>query len=602
MTIVIPNFNKFIKTRKGMKKDPGKKGLARGGKVRPFFLPPVNTNPTLGKLKLQKISKTKLARAIIIPPVYDLMTDPKYEGRIIQCGDRSVAATSQFQQYSCGSCWAYAVATCISDAFVVANNLAFNPRLSWTYLLSCAPHGSNPSTNPAIQTSAQCGGGDVASALTWVQENGIASSSCVDYSWCVSNPECTGASTDATALNALIPSCGCYFAGAFLKYKIKNVNRICLGDCANPKKPITETEIITFRNIIRQHIIQYGPVIGALILMSNIVDQNPQSGITGDFKTSKNPEGVYLECVGVGDTINTTLPAVENESDQCIVQGASPKPNSILGGHAVAIVGWGIAPVHASLINPDLRTKNPPDANGMIMVPYWRVRNSWGDQYADKGNYNHAMYPFNKVSQIDKTVMIVDPSTRSTIFVGGCALFQPDGFETSTFQQNNGKGKSTGGTSVIEQGGSGVNTGLFPGKSSTGSSAGSESAASSKLAFSPLYQNPPEENIPQYVPPISTTSIPAMTTFFPSMSEASLSVKKISRGQVIAISVSVSVAFIIICAIAGYFLYKRYHPATPTAVILTGSPVAYSGLPSSTINPSTILQPAPSLPPISSSW
>jgi hypothetical protein len=139
----------------------------------------------------------------------------------------------------------------------------------------------------------------------------------------------------------------------------------------------------------------------------------------------------------------------------------------------------------------------------MIMVPYWRIRNSWGDTYASGGNYNHAMYPFNKVSQIDKTVTITDPSTNTTMRVGGCVTFEPDTVETSTLEKNNGKGMGSAG--VVETSSSDVNTGLFPGKdSSTGSS--SNTSSSGKIAYAPLYGNPPETTIPLYVQTNPTTT------------------------------------------------------------------------------------------------
>lgn len=137
--LFIPNFEQKIKDSKGSVKKPKGK-LARASKVRPFFLPPLNTNPDLSKLKKQKISKKKLARALVLPENYNL----KDFYPIVVCGDRNDPTTSQYQQYACGCCWAYAIATAISDVYVVQNKFLTNPNLSWTYILSCYPNNFNP--------------------------------------------------------------------------------------------------------------------------------------------------------------------------------------------------------------------------------------------------------------------------------------------------------------------------------------------------------------------------------------------------------------------------------------------------------------------------
>ena len=463
--LFIPNFEKKLKDSKGVVKKPKGK-LARASKVRPFFLPPLNTNPDLSKLKKQKISKKKLARALVLPENYNL----KDFYPIVVCGDRNDPTISQFQQYACGCCWAYAIATSISDVYVVQNKFLTNPNLSWTYILSCYPNNFNPGEGD-FPPSAMCGGGDVPTTLLWVQNKGIASSMCVDYAWCLNDPNCTGTATDTKEMDKAVPSCGCYNSGNFYKYKIKDVRRISLDD-SNDQNP---EQILTIHSQMRQHLFVTGTMVGCFIVLENIVGVNPNSLITGDFKTSKNPEGVYLECVGVEEELKVEPPESGNDLDACIYKYENEeavKPETpgealgVLGAHAVCIVGWGMAPVSRTLVRPDIErlypSLKPSDKDpSMVMVPYWWIRNSWGTSFAEKGFFKMAAYPFNRITCVDRTISI--KTDGRSISAGGAVLFFPDQAIRDSFPENDQKGK----TPLAKEGGGGgkggVETGHFEG-------------------------------------------------------------------------------------------------------------------------------------------
>jgi hypothetical protein len=263
MSLKIPDYNKFIANAKPVINKPtkGKGKLARAQKVPTFIMPPCNTNIILSSLKKEPIKKKKLARGAVPPPVqYNLVTSYNVGGlnRIVVCGDRNDPTTKEFQQYSCGSCWAYSIATAISDSFVVKYNYEKSPDLSWTYLLACYPNATNKlPTDTGIFPSAQCGGGDVSSVMRWLEKNGISTNVCVDYSWCLNSSDCMGAGGDPNVMNQQIPNCGCYRSGTFLKYLIQNVTRMSLEE--------TEADdfakVVALRNMIKNNIFRVGPVI-----------------------------------------------------------------------------------------------------------------------------------------------------------------------------------------------------------------------------------------------------------------------------------------------------------------------------------------------------
>ena len=71
-----------------------------------------------------------------------------------------------------------------------------------------------------------------------------------------------------------------------------------------------------------------------------------------------------------------------------------------IGGHAVAIIGWG-----EDIISMG---KDISGNNTMKNVKYWLCRNSWGTEWATNGYFKMAMYPNNLISQFDKVTETID--------------------------------------------------------------------------------------------------------------------------------------------------------------------------------------------------
>jgi hypothetical protein len=102
-------------------------------------------------------------------------------------------------QGNCGSCWAIATVTAVSDNFLTQNVVPQNPRLSYTELLAC----DNDETN------SKCGGGNPSFARQRIAQNGLSPelTPALTYSWCLDSTACTSKTSGTTDLNGLIPSC-----------------------------------------------------------------------------------------------------------------------------------------------------------------------------------------------------------------------------------------------------------------------------------------------------------------------------------------------------------------------------------------------------------
>jgi hypothetical protein len=127
-----------------------------------------------------------------------------------------------------------------------------------------------------------------------------------------------------------------------------------------------------FTNTVKKHIYYNGPIQGGFLVYKNF--------ISGAF--TKVNGGVYLE---KGDY---TRSPIQFNSEQLDI-------TNYMGSHAIAIIGWGI---EKNVVVDNEGSKND--------IPYWYCRNSWTEKWGDNGYFKMAMYPYNKVVQFDKTIII----------------------------------------------------------------------------------------------------------------------------------------------------------------------------------------------------
>lgn len=352
------------------KKVPSKAQRAMGAKVRdPIIIPPLNTDIVYSS-KLPKYRIPKGLQAL----------DDKILPETFNWRHENSDVLKPQNQMVCGSCWAIATASAVSDAFTISNLVDWKPKLSTTWILSCYPQN-------------QCSGGNPSILLGNIQAEGIAGDSCVDYSWCSRNGNCNGKGerhfTEGFEMSSLIPPCGCYDPGrdTHYIYKIENAQQLYIGAPGVNKDNIA--------SIVKKHIYQHGPILAGFIVYKNFIN--------ADFV-----DGLYVE-------------RMHHEKDKVIFRDNTE--DDYVGSHLICILGWGVQK------NVQISETEKTD------VPFWYCRNSWGEKWNGDGYFKMPMYPYNKIVQFEKQVTIIsDDGTQQQ--GGGILTFTVNTKpETYTFEQ-----------------------------------------------------------------------------------------------------------------------------------------------------------------------
>ena len=332
-----------------------------------MIIPPLNTDV--------QFSKELIPRKRAPPPflVTRGVRDPKnhpqsfsWAGRAEEeeeeeeIGKKKALISPVLDQQACGSCWAFAVATTMSDCLVVSGAVNWAPSISPTFCMACYPQG-------------RCNGGYPVKLAHNLEKYGSADQTCLDYSWCENSSVCNiGDSSqhfkvDSEALSNMIPNKGCMFSNdKYVYFLDKGTNTLSVTDS------ITVSD---FRDLMKRHIIEFGPAIGGYLVLNNFLD--------GKFTQGNG--GIYFDRADYANI----------RGDGTIPFSDSVKSSSNCAGfHAVSIVGWGVEK------NVQFDNKKRGD------VPYWHCRNSWGTKWGDEGYFKMAMYPFNQSSQFDKEVSV----------------------------------------------------------------------------------------------------------------------------------------------------------------------------------------------------
>ena len=318
-----------------------------------------------GTLKADKTLLPDSWRNDVVPVPKDEADKEKYYKNVDLNPEKYKLATRPQAQKKCGSCFAFACATTISDAFVFGKNLPYNPLNSPLDILSCVNDESN----------AKCDGGNPIGVLTYLAENkGITGSNCMSYdNWAAGNELTSEA----------VPACsGCYVKQCDPKpkrnrYQIKAPTFISSSDATASDSSNIEGVGDSAIYEIKLHLLRYGSAVVGFPVLNNFLN---------------DPDGSYHETNGIYFE-NKVYEAGKNDGETA--KGAEHKkgddPFVCAGGHAVCITGWGVSAKPITLYFPN---DNDPNKKKITIenCPFWVVRNSWGREWGDGGYFKMAMY------------------------------------------------------------------------------------------------------------------------------------------------------------------------------------------------------------------
>ena len=355
-----------------------------GRMVKGFFFPPNRTDMRIFAPP-PKLSINSLAAYGISPPV-EVPTSFDWRDK--------VTLSPILDQSSCGSCYAMASASAMSDRILVAQ---YQTKNEVTGVII------NPLQLIVCSGSSGCIGGDPASVLDFAAEKGATSqesepfwsdwcsSTCCGYAVNEQNCEaCNGcqclnvtggscAPADDAVMNGQLPGCDSYDLDR--RYKIVPGSVVSLS-------PRGESDDAPVIKKIKRDIYSYGPIVASYQVYEDFQDGSaPTVHIEDENSLWPDTNGIY------------------------IYNGTAEKA----GGHSVVIVGWGEG-----------------EAGSYGSMPYWIVKNSWGTVWGEKGYFKMAIC--SKAKNINTQTGLDVPVVVGGTPFGGAVSFQIDLKTIPTFR------------------------------------------------------------------------------------------------------------------------------------------------------------------------
>lgn len=355
------------------------------------YIPPLTLSLT-SKAPTKFRSSREMSQANSLPESFSWNNDEdvrKYKneklvGIILKAGN----------QYTCGSCWAWAVSTSVSDRIGIYTGV--NPQLGPSYLLSYSVKEYPFYFNNAIMG---CNGGVLDAGLESMSDDspGV-KRNCWSYDWCVDNDSCnpkphSSPSHDMDYMNTIIPSYDKNKGQCLEKNESFESFRVKYGS------------VYSFDSIesIKLSIFEKGPLpTGYFVFMDFMLGSKVPKGQL----PWKETKGIYIHLQP--DPID---PSRSVKGDPIFYRSIGD-PYTLSqsgGGHAVVIVGWGVEEFDST--DDNFMQVSFPEPHTKVKIPYWIARNSWSERWAENGFFRIAMT--NKRYAINTDIFFDDNAKRS---------------------------------------------------------------------------------------------------------------------------------------------------------------------------------------------
>lgn len=336
--------------------------------------------------------KTRMKKKRNLPKEFNLLK--KYKNNLYPI----------FRQYVCGSCWAWAVASIISDRYMIKFKTK-NPLITPTSIMSgiyCMKKGSSN-----IDLYNGCEGGSAFDALVLLSEivnspreiqcenydlrNIFKSYECDNYDWCELNPRCNTSLIEENGneildhfkksenMNDIMPE----FTEKCQKHiptkdYSSTISTKYNKDSKNNIKDIKLSKAYVLEDIesIKYAIYTGGPVINNFVIFPDFI-----------YKP-KNQELYWVETDNI---------YIHKKNTKIYDMGEHNNDDNdlLLGYHSTSIIGWEYHKFNKKKLFEILKI-NYDDNNKeeYIEIPYWICRNIWGKEWNGSGYYKIAMTNF----------------------------------------------------------------------------------------------------------------------------------------------------------------------------------------------------------------
>lgn len=295
-------------------------------------------------------------------------------------------------QYTCGSCWSWAVTNSVSDRIGIYSGT--NPQLGPSYIISFSTRELPFFPDQGLMG---CQGGILDRALEAMgEESPGVEKSCWSYDWCKDNPSCNptkDSSGPQIDLNEIVP-----------KFSENRDKCISSQEGFKPFR-VKLGSVFSFDSIdaIKLSLFEKGPLpTGYMVFMDFMLGSKVPKG----EKPWKETKGIYIHLqpdpIDPSKSIKGDPLFYKSYGDPyTLVQGG--------GGHAVAIVGWGVEEFDST--DDEFMQVSFPEPHTKVKIPYWVARNSWSEKWGENGFFKIAMT--DKRYAINTDILFDDNAKRS---------------------------------------------------------------------------------------------------------------------------------------------------------------------------------------------